>query len=1011
MRWTKNLSLRWNVLLGFIPVLFGFVLLLGLSSYFLVRRQILLNVENQLQTLLRQASSSLGAFFQRRSAEVEAVGESPLFEDYAKNVSYGLLEEARMVRKGIDEYLWRFSQRAQVYREIIYLDFEGRIVSQVQGHRILRKPSSQGMPIPKGVLEGQLFVSPIEQGENGWILRYASPRRGSSGKMQGTLLFVCDLRFVQGLLEGFQVGARGKTYLTNREGHRVMGSAPSFAHFLMGERAIPKTPWNVVTVADLEEFLVPVRLIAAWIVLFSIAIGLCLSGFIVWRVQRSLRPVQDLVRGTEHLASGNLDYQFPSPEVRELKALADSFNAMTLRLRARTEELRSRVRFLEALREMERAVMKGLDEEAILRTALRSVARGLSLDRTALYWVDKAQQKIVGRYVYETEAMGLSEQTFRKRQIPLGAREILNEVVSTRQNLWVRDPLKDLRVNPDYVRESKTREFLLAPICGKNQVFGVFAADNYYSYRALQESDQEGLGLFANAAGLAIENLGLFRHLAQSEARYRAVLDNSPVAILGLSSQHRIATWSRGAEEIFGYAPEQVFGKPVSFLFSGGSGQDWQRLLAEVMTRGSVREFVLTGLSREGKRLELSLSWGGAYPDFWMNREWTVVIRDVTDAKKLQQQIIRSEKLSAVGQLISSVAHELNNPLQAVVGYAEFLSSGQEDAASMREDLRLIRESALRCTKIVQNLLFFVRRREGEKIPVELPKVVQAALELLEYKLKKEASVSVTVRLDSRLPRVLGDFQQLEQVVINLVNNACDAVSPGAGAQEIRISGQIQKGKVRVEVSDSGPGIPESARGRLFDPFFTTKPAGRGTGLGLTVCRQILEEHGGRIGLQETAEGSGATFWFELPVAHRRVSEQKQGVRLSREVRGKRVLVVDDEPAVLALLRKSLEAEGEKVEEAQSFRQAAQKVSEKSFDLVVTDVRLGDGTGIELYEGWESFSHAPRPTFLFVTGDILNEALERDFRERHLPLLEKPVSLQVLRKAVRLALAGKSVSV
>jgi two-component system NtrC family sensor kinase len=214
--------------------------------------------------------------------------------------------------------------------------------------------------------------------------------------------------------------------------------------------------------------------------------------------------------------------------------------------------------------------------------------------------------------------MGFLEESFRKRRIALGGDDILNEVIRNRESVLIKDPGYDPRTNVEFVRESKTREFVVAPILVDNNVHGLFVADNYFSARPL-----ERVSLFANAVGLALENSRLFLHLRESEARYRTVLENSPVAVLGVSREHWITTWNRGAESIFGY---------------------------------------------QKRPLDLSLSWGGAHADFWMNNEWTVVIRDVTEAKRLQQQLIQSEKNSAVGQLIASIAHELNNPLQAVVG-------------------------------------------------------------------------------------------------------------------------------------------------------------------------------------------------------------------------------------------------------------------------------------------------------------------------------------------------------
>jgi two-component system NtrC family sensor kinase len=237
--------------------------------------------------------------------------------------------------------------------------------------------------------------------------------------------------------------------------------------------------------------------------------------------------------------------------------------------------------------------------------------------------------------------------------------------------------------------------------------------------------------------------------------------------VIGLSREHRISTWNRGAEKIFGLTAEEVLGQPLSVLFASTSGTEFNKLMNLVIEKGAVRDFVMPGKTKEGRPLSLSVSWGGAHMDFWMNKEWTLVVRDITEARRLQQQLIRSEKLSAVGQLISGIAHELNNPLQAVVGYSDILTddlrqkldptSGRPstvEASQVVDDLRVITENAMRCQKIIENLLLFVRQGEIEKKAIELPKILDATRELLQYKLKKAASVQVVV--DGVVPTLVG---------------------------------------------------------------------------------------------------------------------------------------------------------------------------------------------------------------------------------------------------------------
>jgi two-component system NtrC family sensor kinase len=258
----------------------------------------------------------------------------------------------------------------------------------------------------------------------------------------------------------------------------------------------------------------------------------------------------------------------------------------------------------------------------------------------------------------------------------------------------------------------------------------------------------------------------------------------------------------------------------------------------------------------------------------------------------------------------------------------------------------------------------------------------------------------VITEIPSGLPKAWGNFQQVQQVLINLINNATDAMAGQTGPKMIRIAAAEREGMIRVEVADSGPGIPEAARGRLFEPFFTTKGEGRGTGLGLAVCKQIIEDHGGRMGFR-TQLGQGTTFFFELPVSREELQADALAAPATPPVRDKAVLVVDDEPDVLSFLTKVLLAEGDRVDMAASLREAAERIATVRFDLVVADIRLGEGTGIHLFENWAEWSHHPRPPFLFITGDVVNQALAHEIETKGLRILHKPLDVSSLQTAVR----------
>ena len=238
-----------------------------------------------------------------------------------------------------------------------------------------------------------------------------------------------------------------------------------------------------------------------------------------------------------------------------------------------------------------------------------------------------------------------------------------------------------------------------------------------------------------------------------------------------------------------------------------------------------------------------------------------VVYKDVTEEREVARKLFQAEKMSALGQLAGGVAHEINNPLGGILAFAQIMSQEQRSPQDL-ENLRLINDAALRAKRIVESLLRFSRApQEHERGEVDLIKVVEDALFLLGSRLK-DARVAVTRRLAAA--KALGNANQLQQVVVNLLVNAVQAMD-GAGTITVE-TGPAAGGRVRLAVSDTGPGVPPELSERIFEPFFTTKPEGQGTGLGLSICYRIAEEHGGSIRLERGREG-GARFDIELPGA------------------------------------------------------------------------------------------------------------------------------------------------
>lgn len=377
---------------------------------------------------------------------------------------------------------------------------------------------------------------------------------------------------------------------------------------------------------------------------------------------------------------------------------------------------------------------------------------------------------------------------------------------------------------------------------------------------------------------------------------------------------------------------------------------------------------------------------------------------------ELQAQLIQAEKLTAIGQLISAVAHELNNPLAAVSGYAQ-IAALEECPPRIREDLGHVQRNVLRCRKVVDNLLFFARQSRRERARVDLNAAADSALELLQYRLRKSEDVEVSREFAAEAPLAAGDFQQIVQILVNLIGNACDAMEGVVrypDPKRLLLRTGSGAGTSWIEVADNGPGVAAAAREKIFSAFFTTKEPGRGTGLGLSICRQIAQEHGGAL-TYESEEGRGAVFRLSLPAAgpgDLEELEREEAPPAYPSVPGKRVLVADDEADIAELIARVLREDGDEAVAVHSGPEALKLVESSDFDLVVSDMGMEGVRGPEVYAALAR-RVAPRlPRILFVTGDILNAKVLDFFSKTSAEYLVKPFDVDELRQTLRRLLAA-----
>ncbi|MHB1295119.1 MAG: hybrid sensor histidine kinase/response regulator [Anaerolineae bacterium] len=393
----------------------------------------------------------------------------------------------------------------------------------------------------------------------------------------------------------------------------------------------------------------------------------------------------------------------------------------------------------------------------------------------------------------------------------------------------------------------------------------------------------------------------------------------------------------------------------------------------------------------------------------WSATECRRLSEEVTTAQaviaRLDERLARTEGLACIGELVSGVAHELNNPLTSVLGYAELLQTLSVSDA-LKSDLEIIRNEATRCRVIVKNLLSLARRQQPDLVPIQINDLIQRTLELKAYPLRMD-NICVVSSLKPDLPLVLVNAYSIQQVLLNLANNAHEAMSPRQRGI-LRISSEEvcldRRQMVRVAISDDGPGIPPELRERIFESFFTTKHTG--TGLGLAISRKIVSECGGRLDIDEEYTG-GARFVLDLPVANipSPLFLQEDVAALCEEAPNTcSVLIVDDEPGVVDLMRRVLTDAGYHVEHAFNGDQALGKLAAESFDLVLLDLRMPGSGGQVVYRQILERSPHQAARVIFTTGDIASAATLEWLAETGCPVLEKPFNVLELSRRVKDAL-------
>jgi PAS domain S-box-containing protein len=434
-------------------------------------------------------------------------------------------------------------------------------------------------------------------------------------------------------------------------------------------------------------------------------------------------------------------------------------------------------------------------------------------------------------------------------------------------------------------------------------------------------------------------------------------------------------TGTRLFGNVVGKPLEPVIGRDAAMtILSAHPRRDWKGDISVSTADGSTFDgFVSSTAILEGSKLTSIV----------------VIVQDITQQKAARENLVQSEKMITLGELVAGTSHELNNPLAIVSGYANLLLE-EPLAADQRTKVESIRRNALRASNVVHSLLAFARKRKPERTRADVNNVLQAAAELKEYDLRT-SGIRIEKYLAPNLPAVYADAHQLQQVILNLINNAQDAVA-GSRTPQITMRTGISAGMVFIKIEDTGSGISKADLKKVFDPFFTTKPVGKGTGLGLSISYGIIHEHGGEIRIQSQL-GHGTEVCIELPVDASIPASAQATNGPSHAFSGSRFLVVDDEPEVAAILKTGLSRRGNLVDTAGNIADALKLAEKNQYDFILTDIKMPGGSGIDLYKKLCVINPVFATRVVFLTGDTSNPSTIQFLEKEGLTYFSKPFDL------------------
>jgi two-component system NtrC family sensor kinase len=704
--------------------------------------------------------------------------------------------------------------------------------------------------------------------------------------------------------------------------------------------------------------------------------------------------LQGKVLGVLDVQSNHLD-AFDEEDLQLLQSVSNQ-TAVSLenaRLYANSEK---KIKELSVLNDVARVVNSTLDLDQLLKQIYQQLTLVIN---APCYYVALYDEK---NNSLNFEILIDDKKQYPKTTVPLGD-GVVSYVIRTKKPLLITDletDLKKLPIKVETIGSNKiSSSWLGVPMLTGEKVLGVLAVCSYEK-NAFTEEDLQFFTNITSQAAIAIVNAQLFHQVSRGKHEWEQTFDSITDLICLIDPEYKIIRVNRTMAQKLSTKPEQIIGKKCHQVFHNLADSPCPEC-PHRQAMASKKPFTLELKGTSGDEVFLT----SAFPRFSSKGEFigsVYVLRDITEQKRLREQLVQSEKMAAVGQLVSGVAHELNNPLAGVMGYSQLLLMNNNLDAKTQSYLNKISKESDRAKNIVNNLLTFARKHKPEKKYLDINTILDQTIELRAYDLKV-SNIQVSKTFDLQLPKTMADFNQLQQVFLNIMNNAHQAIQESKGKGEIRIRTEKAGEMIRIILEDNGPGIPEENLNKIFEPFFTTKDVGRGTGLGLSISYGIVQQHGGKI-YARSILGQGATFVIELPV----LKEEKMGAddkkekpkSVIRKIEKKNILAIDDEQSILDILMNALQQDGHQVDVASNGRTGLSKVKASDYDLIITDIKMPDFDGKKFYEEVRKYNEELAKKIIFTTGDLANPETEAFLDKVSQPCIPKPFNLEEVKQTI-----------